>query len=130
MDESFLDLLSKCQGERLDDQRSEFPSPVTPHHQHSNRDSRTSELSNEDDDLFDALWKLQSSRIEEQRCDFPAGKASPSSAATSNSAHRWQQDEEVSSDELFELIFTAQVSGQQCSVLASLQTPRCSHVSI
>lgn len=98
MDDTFLDLISKCQSHRLDDQRSDLPSPP----ESSDR--------SEDDDLFETLWKLQSSRIDEQRCQMPIIGKTPSS-------HRWQEaaetqpqgGEALSRDELFELIFASQV---------------------
>lgn len=99
MDEDFLDLLSKCQGHRLDDQRSDFPSPAA---------DRSSQASSDEDDLFETLWRLQSSRIDEQRCQLPP----ISKAAAPTSGQRWQETPEVealSSDELFELIFASQV---------------------
>lgn len=116
MDESFLDLISKCQSHRLDDQRSEFPSPSS-----SDRNSSSSsQLSGDDEDLFDTLWRLQSSRIEEQRCPMPAMAAEESSSSSSNSSsnsrqQQWQEnDADLSTDELFELIFASQVSQESC----------------
>ena len=106
MDESFLDLISKCQSHRLDDQRSEFPSPSS-----SDRNSSSSsQLSGDDEDLFDTLWRLQGSRIEEQRCPMPAMASPESSNTTSSSRQQWQDNEaDLSTDELFELIFASQV---------------------
>lgn len=99
MDDAFLDLISKCQGHRLDDQRSDFPSPLQP----GDRSSQTS--SGEEEDLFETLWRLQGSRIDEQRCQFPlVNKATPPSARQKPS-----DGEGVSNDELFELIFASQV---------------------
>ena len=101
VDEAFLDLLSKCQGHRLDDQRSDFPSPLQ-------SGDRTSQASSDEDDLFETLWRLQGSRIEEQRCQLP-----PIATVTAPSGEQWQEvpveGEALSSDELFELIFTSQV---------------------
>ncbi len=105
MDESFLDLISKCQSHRLDDQRSDLPSPST------NRDSQHS-CSEEDEALFDTLWRLQGARIEEQRCDMPVQRIE----ASSSSRHVWQEADKdcLSRDELFELIFNSQVRVVQC----------------
>ena len=89
MDDAFLDLLSKCQGHRLDDQRSDFPSPLQP-------GDRTSQVSNDEDDLFETLLRLQGARIEEQRCSMPP-------------LSKQNEGESLSSDELFELIFASQV---------------------
>jgi hypothetical protein len=101
VDDSFLDLLSKCQGHRLDDQRSEFPSPVL------QPADRSSQASSDEDDLFETLLRLQGARIEDQRCPLPPPPK------TSSADRRWQEAEEVdpgmSSEELFELIFACQV---------------------
>lgn len=91
MDDAFLDLVSKCQGHRLDDQRSDFPSPML------QSADRSSQASNDEDDLFETLWRLQSSRIEEQRCQLPP------------ISRQEPEAEALSSDELFELIFASQV---------------------
>ena len=101
MDETFLDLISKCQSHRLDDQRSEFPSPTS-----SDRNSTSS--SQDEDDLFDTLWRMQSSRIEEQRCQMPP------QAQASGSSRQEAEAEALSSDELFELIFASQVRKRVC----------------
>ena len=107
MDESFLDLISKSQSCRLDDQRSDLPSSMD---HSSNRNSNTSQASSEEDDLFEMLCRLQGSRIEEQRCDMPR---LPGTKATTSSQQRWDETDEdcLSSDELFELIFASQVRG-------------------
>lgn len=98
MDDTFLDLISKCQGRRLDDQRSEFPSPTS-----SDRNSSaSSQMSGDEEDLFDTLWRLQGSRLEEQRCQLPP--------LESNSAWQEPEGDSMSTDELFELIFASQVS--------------------
>lgn len=106
MDDAFLDLISKCQGHRLDDQRSDLPSPLQ-------SGDQSSQASSEEEELFETLWRMQGSRIEEQRCQLPpvAKATAPSSAG-----QRWQEPSEgegvskgVSNDELFELIFASQV---------------------
>ena len=104
VDDRFLDLISKTQGRRLDDQRSTLP--LSPDDiQPSTRQSQGS-LS-EEDDLFDALWRFQSSRIEDQRCDMPNGVPPPHVMPQTN----WEETEAecLSSDELFEMIFRCQV---------------------
>jgi len=109
VDESFLDLLSKCQSHRLDDQRTDFPSPMM-------SSDRSSQASSDDDDLFETLWRLQGSRIDEQRCPLPPA----SKVSSPSNRHRWQEpaegDAPLSSDELFELIFASQVSVPMCIV--------------
>lgn len=109
MDDSFLELVSKCQGHRLDDQRSDFPSPLSLASPDSNS-QRSSRTSSDDDDMFDALWRSQSSRIDEQRCQLPP-LAAVSAPGTARHSHRWEAEagEAMSSDDLFELIFASQV---------------------
>lgn len=107
MDDSFLELVSKCQGHRLDDQRSDFsPLSLT---SPGNNSQRSSQASSEDEDLFEALWRSQSSRIDEQRCQLPP-LASVTAPGTARHSHRWEPEgEAMSSDDLFELIFASQV---------------------
>lgn len=106
MDDTFLDLISKCQSHRLEDQRSDFPSPMA-------STDRSSQASSEEEDLFETLWRLQGSRIDEQRCHMPP---MIKVAAAPSSRHRFQEGAEgeaLSTDELFELIFTSQVREKQ-----------------
>ena len=100
MDDAFLELVSKCQGHRLDDQRSDFPSPPL------QPADRSSQASSEEDDLFETLWRQQGSRIEEQRCQLPPLGSNKQAAAATVEV----EGEALSSDELFELIFASQVS--------------------
>lgn len=108
MDENFLELLSKAQSQRLDDQRSDFHPLPSSSRQYipSDASSRSSQISSEEDDLFDSLWKLQGCRIEEQRCEMPASSKAESSTTSQS---RWRDSEGMSSDELFDLIFASQV---------------------
>ena len=108
MDDSFLELVSKCQGHRLDDQRSDFPSPLSLTSPDSNS-QRSSRTSSDEDDLFEALWRSQGSRIEEQRCQLPP-LSSVTGPGSARHSHRWEPEgEAMSSDDLFELIFASQV---------------------
>ena len=106
MDDSFLDLLSKAQSERLDDQRTDFhPSS---HQCGPTESSFHSKVSSNDDELLDTLWRLQGCRIEDQRCEMPDGIKMMSAPAAQQ---RWHDGEGecVSSEELFDLIFASQV---------------------
>lgn len=106
VDDRFLDLISKTQGRRLDDQRTTLPLDEIPREKSAVGHSQTS--SSEEDDLFEALWRFQSStRIEDQRCQMPNGAAPPHVMPQSN----WEETEAecLSSDELFEMIFRCQV---------------------
>lgn len=113
MDDSFLDLLSKAQSQRLDDQRSDYQ-PATSARQGipSDGSSRSSQISSEEEDLFETMWKMQGCRIDEQRCEMPAAIKVESTATT---RPRWRDSEGdcMSSDELFDLIFASQVRNQK-----------------
>lgn len=105
VDEGFLEMVSKCQGHRLDDQRSSLPTSV------KNSVKGPSELiqtKEPEEDLFDFLWQMQGSRIEDQRSDMPRGSSMPHIMPQS----RWNEGEAegLSDDELFEMIFSVQVS--------------------
>ena len=78
----------------MDDQRTNLPAPL----------AADSKIANDEegDDLFDILWRLQDSRIEDQRCDMD-------SAPHIMPASRGGENEECTSDELFEMIFRCQV---------------------
>ncbi len=110
MDDSFLDLLSKAQSQRLDDQRSDYQPPTASSRPcvPSDASSRSSQISSEEEDLFDTLWKFQSGRIDEQRCEMPVLSKPDSSSGKSRPA--WRDSEDcTSSEELFDLIFASQV---------------------
>ena len=105
MDESFIDLVSKAQSQRLDDQRTEFrPSSHAP----SEATPSFSQVYSEEDELLDTMWRLQGCRLEEQRCEMPAAIKVVVAPATEKN---WQDGEAecVSSEELFDLIFASQV---------------------
>jgi len=121
VDDSFLDLLSKAQSQRLDDQRSDYQPLVTNtvssrQYIPSDASSRSSQISSEEDDLFETLWKLQGCRIEEQRCEMPVmgSKAEPSTVSRPS---RWRDSEDcMSTEDLFDLICASQVRSCGCFV--------------
>ena len=83
-------MVSKCQGHRLDDQRSSLPDK--------------SDCSKEsDEDWFDMLWQLQSSRIEDQRSAMP-------SEGLPHVMPQNRLQEPQSEEDLFEMILSCQVS--------------------
>ena len=113
VDDGFLDLISKSQSRRLDDQRSTFPNSA------SNTPEDTHHLTHAgEDDLFDTLWRLQGARIDDQRCDMPS-PANGLSHSDDQDQERWEEGEAecLSSDELFDMIFECQV----CSVCSLLE---------
>ena len=117
MDDGFLDMISKSQSRRLDDQRSTFPDSA------ANTPEDTHHLTQgEDEDLFDTLWRLQGARIDDQRCDMPS-PANGLSHHNGDDQERWEEGEAecLSSDELFDMIFECQVrSVCGCSLMDML----------
>ncbi|XP_058494229.1 G-protein-signaling modulator 2-like isoform X1 [Solea solea] len=70
-DEVFFDMLVKCQGSRLDDQRCAAPpSPASPPPTQS---STTKGPTVPDEDFFSLILRSQSNRMEEQRVQPPPG---------------------------------------------------------
>ncbi|KAL8559818.1 G-protein-signaling modulator 2 [Nucella lapillus] len=67
-DDSFFEMIMRCQASRLEDQRSELlpelPHPTVP-----------------DEDFFSLILKVQSSRLDEQRSHLPPSKSTPSTPA-------------------------------------------------
>ena len=106
VDDGFLDMISKSQSRRLDDQRTTFPDSA------ANTPDDTHPLTQggciEEDDLFDTLWRLQGARIDDQRCDMPSAAMRDDSVSDQD---RWEEGEAecLSSDELFDMIFECQV---------------------
>uniref|UniRef100_A0A336KTZ8 CSON011532 protein n=1 Tax=Culicoides sonorensis TaxID=179676 RepID=A0A336KTZ8_CULSO len=83
--EDFLDLLARCQGSRIEDQRSELPtSSITMDTEASNDDvvgqptpSRNNQrvpASTIDEDFFSLIMKVQSGRMDDQRATVPSTK--------------------------------------------------------
>lgn len=110
VDDGFLDMISKSQSRRLDDQRSAFPDSA------ANTPDETRHLTQgggccEEEDLFDTLWRLQGARIDDQRCDMPSPANGLSHHHNGDDQERWEEGEAecLSSDELFDMIFECQV---------------------
>ncbi|XP_063865898.1 G-protein-signaling modulator 2-like isoform X7 [Scylla paramamosain] len=79
-DDNFFDMLMRCQGSRIEDQRSSLPNESSLTH---------SAPTVPDDDFFSLIMRFQSGRLEDQRSTMPLEAASRS---TSN--HRTTTDEE------------------------------------
>lgn len=98
MDDGFLELISKTQGRRMDDQRTDLPASL--------EEGVASSGEEAEEELFEALWRVQSSRIEDQRCNMASA---PHVMAASSSSRRLEGGGEgLGSDELFEMIFASQ----------------------
>lgn len=57
LNEDFFEFLSRCQGNRMDEQRCELPKPI--------------EKSKSTEDMLDMVERVQGARMEEQRSDLP-----------------------------------------------------------
>ncbi|PNF40797.1 G-protein-signaling modulator 2 [Cryptotermes secundus] len=68
-DDTFLEMLMRCQGSRLEDQRSSLPGDMDP-----DTDQRPSTRGPTvpDEDFFSLIMRLQSGRMEDQRATVPA----------------------------------------------------------
>lgn len=123
MDDGFLDMISKSQSRRLDDQRTSFPDS-TVNTQEDSHHHLTKAGCCDEDDLFETLWRLQGARIDDQRCDMPS-VASPS-VGVQDQDH-WEEGEAecLSSDELFDMIFECQVCVCVCVCLLSIRVCSC-----
>lgn len=79
--EDFLDLLARCQGSRIEDQRSELPTPgVTMDSEATSEEQPTPArnprvpASTIDEDFFSLIMKVQSGRMDDQRASVPSTK--------------------------------------------------------
>ncbi|XP_042893912.1 G-protein-signaling modulator 2-like isoform X3 [Penaeus japonicus] len=78
-DDNFFDMLMRCQGSRIEDQRSSLPNEG-----HLTHSAPTVP----DDDFFSLIMRFQSGRLEDQRSTMPL-------EATRNSAHPTADEEEA-----------------------------------
>ncbi|XP_003707805.1 G-protein-signaling modulator pins [Megachile rotundata] len=75
-DDSFIEMLVRCQGSRLEDQRSPLPAASTVHdaeEEHSQRSNGTTQAGSTvpEEDLFSLIQRLQAGRMEDQRASGP-----------------------------------------------------------
>ncbi|XP_042224876.1 G-protein-signaling modulator 2-like isoform X1 [Homarus americanus] len=77
-DDNFFDMLMRCQGSRIEDQRSSLPNEAS---------LTQSAPTVPDDDFFSLIMRFQSGRLEDQRSTMPL-------EATRNSAHPTADEEE------------------------------------
>ena len=91
-DESFFEMLMKCQGSRIEEQRSSLPNgpdiqdPLLLHARNATGNNRNKENSGDpqasvplpphaptvpDEDFFSLIQRLQAGRLEDQRADLP-----------------------------------------------------------
>ena len=80
-DESFFEMLMKCQGSRLEEQRSSLPNEVE-NQENSNPASAAPATQQQqhaptvpDEDFFSLIQRLQGGRLEDQRASLPNGAA-------------------------------------------------------
>lgn len=75
-DDAFLDMLMRCQGSRIEEQRSELPTPNITMDAESSDRRTTAGNSNSgatvpDEDFFSLIMRLQGGRMEDQRATVP-----------------------------------------------------------
>ncbi|XP_055594329.1 G-protein-signaling modulator 2 [Uranotaenia lowii] len=76
-DDAFLDMLMRCQGSRIEEQRSELPTPnITMDAEATDRRATAGNASNSgatvpDEDFFSLIMRLQGGRMEDQRATVP-----------------------------------------------------------
>lgn len=75
-DDAFLDMLMRCQGSRIEEQRSELPTPnITMDVESSDRRAAASNSNSgatvPDEDFFSLIMRLQGGRMEDQRATVP-----------------------------------------------------------
>lgn len=77
-DDTFLEMLMRCQGSRLEDQRSSLPGDTEPEPADLHLPARGSTVPDEDFfDLLSSIVRLQSGRMEDQRASVPAAPIQP-----------------------------------------------------
>ena len=103
--DDFFDLLSRVQGERMEDQRSSFP--------HGGAGGGEGE-DDEEETFLDAVWRVQGSRLEEQRSPMGAGVSTPPHVMVKGEDGEEEEEQGVSDDDLIELIQKSQVNIGHC----------------
>uniref|UniRef100_A0A1Q3FAH9 Putative g-alpha gtpase interaction protein n=1 Tax=Culex tarsalis TaxID=7177 RepID=A0A1Q3FAH9_CULTA len=83
-DDAFLDMLMRCQGSRIEEQRSELPTPNITMDAEAGGERRAAGNSNSgatvpDEDFFSLIMRLQGGRMEDQRATVPLNSNSNSS---------------------------------------------------
>ena len=77
--DDFFEFLTRCQGNRMDEQRCELPEPAT-------------SKSGSTEDMLDMVERVQGARLEEQRSDLPADE----NGSVTSELNRWPSDCELS----------------------------------
>lgn len=80
-DDAFLDMLMRCQGSRIEEQRSELPTPNITMDAEAGGERRVAGNSNSgatvpDEDFFSLIMRLQGGRMEDQRATVPLNNSS------------------------------------------------------
>lgn len=72
-DDAFLDMLMRCQGSRLEEQRSELPKPSALLDAESGQERKNSVIGATvpDEDFFSLISRVQGGRMEDQRAAIP-----------------------------------------------------------
>lgn len=84
-DDAFLDMLMRCQGTRLEEQRSELPKPnAMLDAEGPERKSSVIGATVPDEDFFSLISRVQGGRMEDQRAAIPLRRYQNGGAAASN----------------------------------------------
>lgn len=88
-DDAFLDMLMRCQGSRIEEQRSELPTPNITMDAEAGGERRVAGNSNSgatvpDEDFFSLIMRLQGGRMEDQRATVPLNNSNINNNNRSN----------------------------------------------
>ncbi|KAK3753790.1 hypothetical protein QZH41_006479 [Actinostola sp. cb2023] len=96
LDDSFFDLLSRCQGSRMNEQRCDAPDPVE-------------DNSKSADDLLELVAKLQGDRMDEQRFELRDPEDDEGATAEKKAVLKLKKDRTGTlSDDLYEMVLRSQ----------------------
>ncbi|OQV20347.1 G-protein-signaling modulator 1 [Hypsibius exemplaris] len=135
-EEDMFDLISRCQSQRLDDQRCEFVSSDKENnnghangntHHYGNGSSKTGTAHanvRTFEDLMDMIAGVQSKRLDEQRADLPSPSAPPATRESFSAAGRKSDSGEGDSlsEDFFDMLVKVQGSrmGDQRATLSAV----------
>lgn len=89
-DDAFLDMLMRCQGSRLEEQRSELPKPGAMLDVEGGQEQRKNSVIGAtvpDEDFFSLISRVQGGRMEDQRAAIPLRRYQNGAASNNNNAN-------------------------------------------
>ncbi|XP_049809258.1 G-protein-signaling modulator 2 isoform X1 [Schistocerca nitens] len=87
-DDTFLEMLMRCQSSRLEDQRSSLPTDDNETEGEARTHSAARGATVPDEDFFSLIMRLQSGRMEDQRASVPIVPTAPAPLAENRQASR------------------------------------------